>query len=161
RYTSLESMADVRPKERNLMKDVKAALRWLLALLVLLPAFAGAQGTREQAPRLEVYVRDGCPHCAAAKEWLATLAGRRPELNIVLRQVDSDPEARADLLRISRQAGYWPPGVPTFVVRERVLVGFDDAEHSGAQLLALIDDGPPAATSVQSEMFGTLSVERL
>ncbi|MCW3148128.1 NrdH-redoxin [Stutzerimonas stutzeri] len=143
------------------MKDVKAALRWLLALLVLLPAFAGAQGTREQAPRLEVYVRDGCPHCAAAKEWLATLAGRRPELNIVLRQVDSDPEARADLLRISRQAGYWPPGVPTFVVRERVLVGFDDAEHSGAQLLALIDDGPPAATSVQSEMFGTLSVERL
>ncbi len=142
------------------MKDVSAVLRWLLALLVLLPALACAQA-RAETPVLEVYVRDGCPHCAAAKTWLAGLASERPELRIVLRQVDRDAGARDDLLRISRQAGYWPPGVPTFVVGDRVLVGFDDAVHSGAQLLALLADGQPALTSVQSGLFGTLSVERL
>ncbi|MNN01837.1 hypothetical protein D3C81_1144660 [compost metagenome] len=51
--------------------------------------------------------------------------------------------------------------MPTFVVDGQVLVGFDDAEHRGAQLLALLADGQPAVTSVQSGLFGTLSVERL
>jgi len=136
----------------------------LLILLLVLPIAASAVDAPPApatSPVLEVFVRDGCPHCAAAKVWLADLAAERPELRIVLRPVDRDARARADLLRISRQAGYWPPGVPTFVVGDRVLVGFDDAEHSGAQLLALLADGQPAVTSVQSGLLGTLSVERL
>ncbi len=130
----------------------------LLMLLGLAPAFASAQS---EPVVIEVFVRDGCPHCSAAKIWLAKLAVERPELRIVLRPVDRDADAREDLLRISRQVGIWPPGVPTFVVDGQVLVGFDDAEHSGAQLLALLADGQPAVTSVQSGLFGTLSVERL
>ncbi|MNZ61435.1 hypothetical protein D3C78_795330 [compost metagenome] len=136
----------------------------LFILLLMLPIAASAVDAPPApvtSPVLEVFVRDGCPHCAAAKAWLAELARERPELRIVLRPVDHDTQARDDLLRISRQAGYWPPGVPTFVVGDRVLVGFDDAEHSGAQLLALLADGQPAVTSVQSGLFGTLSVERL
>ena len=136
----------------------------LLILLLMLPiAASAADAPRAPAtsPVLEVFVRDGCPHCAAAKAWLSELAAERPELRIVLRPVDHDARARDDLLRISRQAGYWPPGVPTFVVGDRVLVGFADVEHSGAQLLALLADGQPAVTSVQSGLFGTLSVERL
>ncbi|HEY8330322.1 MAG TPA: glutaredoxin family protein [Pseudomonas sp.] len=130
----------------------------LLMLLGLAPPFASAQS---EPVVVEVFVRDGCPHCSAAKIWLAKLAAERPELRIVLRPVDRDADAREDLLRISRQAGLWPPGVPTFVVDGQVLVGFDDAEHRGAQLLALLADGQPAAASVQSGLFGTLSVERL
>lgn len=136
----------------------------LLILLLMQPIAASAVDSPPApatSPVLEVFVRDGCPHCAAAKAWLADLAAERPELRIVLRPVDRDARARADLLRISRQAGYWPPGVPTFVIGDRVLVGFDDTEHSGAQLLALLADGQPAITSVQSGLFGTLSVERL
>lgn len=130
----------------------------LLMLLGLAPPFASAQS---EPVVIEVFVRDGCPHCSAAKIWLAKLAVERPELRIVLRPVDRDADAREDLLRISRQVGLWPPGVPTFVVDGQVLVGFDDAEHRGAQLLALLADGQPAVTSVQSGLFGTLSVERL
>lgn len=130
----------------------------LLMLLGLAPVFASAQA---EPVVIEVFVRDGCPHCSAAKTWLAELAVERPELRIVLRQADRDTGARDDLLRISRQAGYWPPGVPTFVVGEQVMVGFADAEHSGAQLLALLNDGPVRTGSVESRLFGTLSVERL
>jgi glutaredoxin len=145
------------------MATITALRRCLLCLLLLttVPTVAHAQAAGTQPQVLEVFVCEGCPHCAAAKRWLDIIAAERPELHIRLRQVDQDANARDDLLRLSRQAGYWPPGVPTFVVGERVLVGFDDAEHSGAQLLAMLADTRPAVDKVASGMFGTLSVERL
>lgn len=145
---------------------------WLLALLLamLLPwqaiaALAAAPPPGEVqvgAPVLEVFVREGCPHCADAKVFLAELAGERPDLQIRLRPVDRDPAARDDLIRISREANEWPPGVPTFVFNGKVLVGFDDAGHSGVELRALIGEGPrSAAAEVETSLFGTLSVSRL
>ena len=93
------------------------------------------------ARTLQVFVREGCPHCADAKAFLADWAQQRPGLQILLRPVDTDAQARQDLSALSREAGVWPPGVPTFVVDGRVLVGFDDAEHAGRALQALVD-GP-------------------
>ena len=98
--------------------------------------------TTPACPRtLQVFVREGCPHCADAKAFLADWAQQRPGLQILLRPVDTDAQARQDLSALSREAGVWPPGVPTFVVDGRVLVGFDDAEHAGRALQALVD-GP-------------------
>lgn len=144
----------------NLMLSVDVLLRRLFAMLLLLPAIACA-GSDTEPPLLEVYVRGGCPHCAAAEEWLASLADQRPDLRIVVRQVDRDSNARDDLLRLSRQAGYWPPGVPSFVVGGKLLVGFDAEGNSTQQLLALLDDGATRPTSVENKLFGNLSVERL
>jgi hypothetical protein len=78
-----------------------------------------------------------------------------------VRQVDRDSNARDDLLRLSRQAGYWPPGVPSFVVGGKLLVGFDAEGNSTQQLLALLDDGATRPTNVENRLFGNLSVERL
>ncbi|GAB3375580.1 glutaredoxin family protein [Azotobacter armeniacus] len=139
----------------------------LLCRLMLLFLLTGLAPTLAAPPEhagsqtMEVFVRDGCPHCSAAKVFLVELAAGRPELRIVLRPVDRDAAAREDLLRISRKAGVWPPGVPTFVIGERVLVGFDSAEHSGAELIALIDRQAAPADAVETGLFGTLSVERL
>ncbi|MFU2489757.1 glutaredoxin family protein [Thauera sp. WH-1] len=112
---------------------------------------------------LEVFVRDGCPHCADAKRFLAELAVQRPGLAIVYREVDRDPAARDALIEISRQAGAWPPGVPTFVFGAQVLVGFDDGEHVGAELLRLLDEAAPQAPpgTVESGLFGTLRASEL
>lgn len=141
-----------------------ASLRGLVLplLLTVLPV-ALAAPPAEQAGRqtIEVFVRDGCPHCGAAKAFLAGLAAGRPELRIVLRPVDRDAAAREDLLRISRQAGVWPPGVPTFVIGERVLVGFDAAGRTGAELVALLDRQALPVDALETGLFGTLSVERL
>jgi glutaredoxin len=98
---------------------------------------------------LQVFVRDGCPHCADAKVFLAQLAREQPALRILYRRVDADPQAIDDLVALSRAAGAWPPGVPTFVIDDRILIGFDDAGHSGRELRALIN--PQAADSAGAE----------
>ena len=146
---------------------------WLLAWLampVLCAAQApaareGPQGSQLEADAvLEVYVRDGCPHCAAAKAFLPQFLQRRPWLQVVYRPVDQDEAARADLIRISRDSGLWPPGVPTFAYQGQVLVGFADAELSGPELDRLVSQGrkpPPAAGSLQAGFWGTLRLDSL
>lgn len=136
---------------------------------LLLTANLHAQDQPELAPAeapgaalvLQVFVKEGCPHCAAAKEYLAALQEQRPHLNVVLRSVDLDDEAAEALLRYSRTAGVWPPGVPTFVFDERVLVGFADATRSGPEILAMLDRKVVTGQSIETSWFGTVSVERL
>lgn len=110
---------------------------------------------------LVVYVRDGCPHCAEAKLFLPKVTEQRPGLNIVYRSLDQDPSARDELIKLSQQAGIWPPGVPTFVMHGKVLVGFQDAEHSGPKLIDFIDQAIIASNQIEAGWLGTLSVERL
>ncbi len=154
------------------MSDV---IRWLvtivrsLALILVLacaalPGFAQTPSDGPAGPTaaaLVVYVRDGCPHCADAKVFLEQLARERPQLRIVFRAVDQDPSARDELIALSRSAGVWPPGVPTFAVNGRVLVGFGDARESGRAVLALIDQGTVAASTVETGLFGTLSASQM
>ena len=78
---------------------------------------------------LEVYVRDGCPHCAKAKKFLLEFSHERPWLRIVYRSVDHDSNARNDLLRYAQAAGIWPVGVPTFRFNNQLLAGFDSPTH--------------------------------
>jgi glutaredoxin len=151
----------------------RVGVRAVCAFLLLgaLTAWSGlhaaprdAASSAPQAARaevLEVYVRDGCPHCADAKLFLAQLARERPGLSIVMRAVDQDAHARDALAAHSRAAGVWPPGVPTFVFDRQVMVGFDDAEHSGRDLLALIDRRGAPQGQVDSALFGRLSASRL
>lgn len=128
----------------------------LLLLLLTVSRVAAAETTL-----IEVFVREGCPHCSEAKHYLAQLTLTRPDLEVRLRPVDQDPQARDELLRISRASGHWPPAVPTFVINGEVLVGFSDAERTGPLLLALIDRNRAQAPVVSAGPFGELSVERL
>ena len=144
----------------------RVALFFLLCLS--LPAWANGQAEAASplvlppAGELQVFVRQGCPHCGDAKAFLDQLARSRPELRIIFREVDRDDGARDALVAISRAVGAWPPGVPTFVYGMHVLVGFDDAAHTGAELQRLIDNAPPPARDrVDSALFGTLSASEL
>lgn len=165
---------------RNLHRNL---IRWLTAALLLM-AVAGfpaatptstptsiAASAPQKDPRiLEVFVRKGCPHCAAAKRYLPQFAQERPYLRIAYRSLDTDPSARDDLARHSRRAGAWPPGVPTFVIEGRVLVGFVSPEVTGPRLAQLVDGAstdegagggtdPPGKS--QEPGLGDLSVSRL
>lgn len=136
-----------------------------LTLLVAAPlavASPPASATVAEADDvLEVFVRDGCPHCSAAKTFLPAFTAARPGLRVVLRSLDDEVTARAELEQLTRDAGLWPPGVPTFVIGGRVMVGFADAARSGPQLAALVDQRARPWGSVETEHFGTLSVARL
>jgi glutaredoxin len=146
---------------------VRAAtgLLWLWAVLcgvMAMTVHADPLPAEPPPPMLEVFVRTGCPHCAAAKDYLPALAAANPGLHIVVREVDRDPQARSDLIRHSQAAEVWPPGVPTFVSGGRVLVGFDNAERSGPLLAGLLTRQAPAAPrTYESAWFGSLSASRL
>ncbi|MCS5699488.1 glutaredoxin family protein [Cyanobium sp. FGCU-52] len=147
-----------RPRKRWLLPPMLAMLLGLL--LALTPSLAAAQPGVGGA-ELQVFVRDGCPHCAAAKSFLPELQRLRPGIQVRLRPLESDPTAIDDLLRYSRQAGIQAPGVPTFVLEGQVLVGFDDAKGRGRQLLDLIDRGERASGNVSLGRLGSISATAL
>jgi glutaredoxin len=129
-------------------------------LLALVPLLAIAQ-PGVGGGELQVFVREGCPHCAAAKAFFPELRRQRPKIRVRLRPLESDPAAINDLVRYSRQAGIGSPGVPTFVFEGQVLVGFDDADGRGRELLALIDRRERASANVSLGRFGSISASAL
>lgn len=131
-------------------------LAWLAVLPVSVAADARAQGDA-----LVVYTAAGCPHCAAAKAFLAAQQEARPALRVRYREVTQDPAAADELSRISREAGVWPPGVPTFVRGAAVMVGFADDAIGQRRLITFIEQGSIAGGAVETDWFGSLTAERL
>jgi len=147
-------------------------MRLLFALILLAVSYgtpspaAAKPATGTDAPTLQVFVREGCPHCRDAKLYLTDLQRQQPQLRIVFRDVVQDPAALVELEARTRASGSGPPGVPTFVFGERMMVGFSTPDRSGPELLALlathtpdpdIPQPPPAAGRVDTVLFGSLS----
>ena len=88
-----------------------------------LPA-AGTEPAK-RAFTIEVYTRPGCPHCVQAKTYLSGLTERHPGLSIVEHDVIRDPQALEKLRELSERRSIRAPGVPTLVIGDVVLVGFD------------------------------------
>jgi len=139
-------------------------LLWLLSTAGLggaAPAPAMPAAAEPAAVVLRVYVREGCPHCTDAKQALERLLIERPALRVEYRWVDRDAAARDELVVLSKAQGAWPPGVPTFVLRDQVIVGFDSARTLPA-IVQLLDTGDPAGgPAVEGTPFGPLSASRL
>lgn len=110
---------------------------------------------------LEVFVRQGCPHCAAAKAYLPEFSEMHPEVQIQFRSIDKEDNARDALQRYCREAGIWPPGVPAFYSQGQLLVGFASPQTTGPKLHALVGDSTVQTAAVDGGVLGTLSVERL
>lgn len=153
----------------RLARRFPAVSRWVgLAVLLAVSwtgsAWAGPVPASNPAERaLIVYVQTGCPHCSAAKSYLADLAQQRPDLQIIFKPVDKDPQADQELVDHFRSRGLWPPGVPTFIYGDRILFGFNTPETTGPELLALIGPAEPVkpADQVETRWFGSLSASRL
>ncbi len=75
---------------------------------------------------LVLFWGDGCPHCAAEKEWLAGVADDYPGLTITAYEVWYDEANRQKFVEAGERLGFEPSGVPTTIIGERVWVGFSD-----------------------------------
>jgi glutaredoxin len=80
-----------------------------------------------QLRTIEVFVREGCPHCAEAEEFLERLAKERLDLSIVVRDVSKDASAMARLQELSRQVGQGNARVPAVYVDGELIVGYSKA----------------------------------
>ncbi len=88
---------------------------------------APANQVAVQPADIEVFVREGCPHCAKANEFLARLQHEQPGLRIVIRDVSREPAAMARLKSIAEQQNSAMVRVPAFAVGGQLIVGYSEA----------------------------------
>jgi glutaredoxin len=142
------------------------------ALLVLVCCLFGIATASHSAagqeaaspPDIEVFVREGCPHCASAKLFLNDLQRERPDLRFVIRDVAEDGAARARLDELAALTGVRVTGVPAFYLRGELHVGFRDADTTGRRLRALLDRSvePRAGPDgIETRWFGRLSAREM
>ncbi len=106
---------------------------WSGAAFAMAAASAPAPGKESvsQQADIEVFVREGCPHCAKAEVFLEALKQEQPELRIVIRDVLKEPAALEQLIRIAKNQGLARLSVPTFKVGGQLIVGFSDEAATG------------------------------
>lgn len=102
-------------------------------------------------PDIEVFVREDCPHCTAAKVFLEKLKETQPDLRIVIQDVGRDRQALARLAGLAQQRGVRPMGVPAFFLREQLILGFASEETTGARIKALLSRPPPLSSKEPSK----------
>jgi glutaredoxin len=85
---------------------------------------------------IEVFVREGCPHCAKAKEFLSALKIERPEVRISIRDVSRDSSALERLRQLSIDQGLNKLSVPAFYINGRLIVGFSEEADTGERIKA-------------------------
>ena len=115
-------------------------LRLLLAALLAVPAHA-ADAPPADETRIEVFVREGCPHCAKAEEFLAQLQKERPALSIVIRDVQKEPAALDRLKELAQQTNTGTVRVPAIHVRGQLIVGFSPAAGTDALVRSALAGG--------------------
>ncbi|MCJ7453591.1 MAG: thioredoxin family protein [Steroidobacteraceae bacterium] len=125
----------------------------IAALLLFIAPFAGAApadpasdgfwhgASADSAPTIRLYYffSPTCPHCQAAKPFLDELAARRPWLEINRHVVKDNPENARFYFNTARSLGVEALSVPGFVFCRQVVIGYDSAETTGAELERAID----------------------
>ncbi len=83
------------------------------------------------SPDIEVFVRNGCPHCAKAELFLKSLKQEQPSLNIVIRDVVQEPAAMERLQQLAKSQAAGTVRVPAFQVGGELLIGYADELTTG------------------------------
>ena len=105
--------------------------RAIVFLLCFLFSSLPVLATDLSCSAIDVYVREGCPHCADARLFLQRLNQRHADLEIRYHDVNSDPGNLEELLALSKAYGVEQPGVPSFLICDNFYVGFSEQAGSG------------------------------
>ncbi|MDT3779111.1 NrdH-redoxin [Nitrospira sp. MA-1] len=117
----------------------------LLLILLLSPSGNSALVPEQIESDLEVFVRQGCPHCEKSKTYLIQLKQRYPQLIVAIRDIGEDPQALLRLQTLAAKSGIPQLGVPAFYARGELLIGFESEGTTGKQLEELLGRPPPEA----------------
>jgi cytochrome c biogenesis protein CcdA/glutaredoxin len=116
---------------------------FVLGLLVATagPAHGGdgePAGAEPADVELVIFWGEGCPYCAAERDFLEDLAASRPGLVVRDHEVYGDEANRRLFEQMAADAGITPRSVPTTFLGDRVWVGFGDA--TAASIRDAVDD---------------------
>ncbi len=137
----------------------RLALALTTALVLAFAAADVAQAAEGRAaaqpgatpPTIEVFVREGCPHCAKAEEFLAQLGKERPELRIVIRDVQKEPAAMQRLQALAREHGAGLPRVPAVFVGGQLIIGYSEEARTDRLIRGALAGQRAAAPHAQGE----------
>ena len=133
-------------------------LAFVASFLVALSPVAASEVT------IELFTRSGCPRCVEARSFLDELAKRRTDLSVRVRDVNQDAAALARLEKLAADAGVRAPGVPSFLVRDKLVVGWISRQTTGSQIesaLAIVKPGPLAVPGPVCPVSGRPPVRRI
>jgi glutaredoxin len=99
---------------------------------------------------IEVFVRNGCPHCAKAEAFLETLQQEQPNLKIVIYNVTEQAEALQRLQLLAKNQGITTVRIPAFQVRGQLLIGYSDETSTGQLIRDVLAQGGAVATHQDS-----------
>lgn len=113
---------------------------------------------------LEFFWGVGCPHCEDAKPFVDRLE-REPGLRVLRWEVRRNQQARAHFVATMNRLGATAAGVPTFVVGDDYLVGFEQGSSEGKvrRLIERARDGKPSETTndVELPLIGRFDVNAM
>jgi glutaredoxin len=127
----------------------------LFSLLAFLPLPSAHAADTPPTPavdanRIEAFVREGCPHCAAAEAFLAQLQKERPALEIVIRDVQNEPAALDRLRVLAEQTRTGTVRVPAIYAGGQLIVGFSPEARTDALIRGALEGrqaGPQAGAA--------------
>jgi len=123
---------------------------WLLLAALIGLMAAGAPARAADPDRIELFVREGCPHCGQAEAFVAQLSRERPGLTIVVRDVTKDEGALARLQELVRSAGAGAARVPAAYVNGQLILGYS-TEASTDKLIRSALAGSRVASSTPGD----------
>lgn len=133
---------------------------FMLFLLLMVTSFAYA----EVPVDIEVFVREGCPHCAKAETFLHTLQQEQPALNIVIVDIAKQPDALQRLQSLAKNQGIRTVRIPAFQIRGQLLIGYSDETSTGQLIRDVLAQTPPVKNnhdnsgSCEAEQVNTCEV---
>lgn len=115
------------------------AWRWFLLLWCALAAPVQSQAPSVPPPAtvdVQVFWRNGCPHCERARTFLQAAAARDQGLRLHEYEINAGPQNRRAFARAVEHFAIANPAVPLIIVGDRHWVGYDDNATTGAEILA-------------------------
>jgi glutaredoxin len=143
-----------------------------LWLNVLFSSFIYSQQTDTDAHQdfsctsIEVFSRQGCPHCKTAYQALDNLTSLHPELRVSKRDIQQTPANWARFVSLNEAHKIDKPGVPSFYMCGHFWVGFDHVFtpqqiliYSGLEKTDRRNDVSPS-NSVRMPIFGDITAQQ-
>lgn len=128
--------------------------RWVAAMCcAVLALLATPVAAHEAEVDVHVFVREGCPHCAAEKEFFADWSEVAPVYHEV-----TERESQELFRRLQQRVPGLQQAVPITVVDGKVLQGFDIAETTGRRFRTIVEActaRPEGCQSFASLLSGT------
>ncbi len=125
-----------------------------LIIFIIIGVFLASNVLADNTVNLYFFYGNGCSYCAAEEILLDELEVKYPTLNIEKYEVYQNSDNIKLFEQCSALSGTKIEGVPTTFIGEHVIVGYDNKEGKGAQIIAAIEE---CSSSICTDSMNTLT----